>query len=202
MQTLEDNVAPENLDDTQVAADTRLDHDKVRRLIETQYNGLMSLVSRRLRDRELAADLVNEAIKISLEHSRSGRLTDLDRIGGYVFKVSMNLLRNHRRHHDNRLDIRTEPEKLATLSIRDGDSIEISQLGRQALELIRSLASARDREVIKRFYLEEEDKETICRSMNLTPLQFTQVTSRARQRMKQHFEAQGLKRSDFFSILI
>jgi hypothetical protein len=56
--------------------------------------------------------------------------------------------------------------------------------------------------VIKRFYVDESDKATICKELGLTPLQFTQVISRARQRMKLLFAARGLKHGDLLSLLL
>jgi len=177
-----------------------VDHAQLAALIETQYGGLLSLARRKLKDRELADDLINDAIVITLEHARLGRLTQIDSVGGYVFMVSMNLLRNYRRNIDNRHDLRADVEALDTLAVRDSDAIEAAQIKQKAKRVIESLASARDREVVKRFYLDEVDKQVICNELNLTPLQFTQVMSRARQRMKQTFDSLGFKRGDFFSV--
>jgi RNA polymerase sigma-70 factor (ECF subfamily) len=181
--------------------DVGINHSKVAELIRIHYSGLLTLVSRKLKNREFAADLVNEAIVITLEQVRVGRLSQSERIAGYVFKVSMNLLRNHARNIDNRHDLRSNIDMLETLATQDSDDIESTQIRRKAQQVIEALSSARDREVVKRFYLDEEDKEAICDALGLTPLQFTQVMSRARQRMKSIFESQGLKRSDLLSLL-
>jgi RNA polymerase sigma-70 factor (ECF subfamily) len=178
------------------------EHTEIARTIAKQYGGIHNLVRRKLRDRELAADLVNEAIAITLEQARQGRLTHGMSIGGYVFKVSMNLLRNHRRNSDNRLDLRIGDDGLATMPIVDDDIIESIQIQRKARKLIESLPSRRDREVIKRFYLDEEDKQKICADLRLTPLQFTQIMSRARRRMNELFNAHGHRRSDYISFFL
>jgi len=184
------------------AADHAKDHARILELVKTQYGGLLSLVRRKLKDRELAADLINEAIAVTLEHSRQGRLNQQGNIGGYVFKVTMNLLRNHRRNSDNREDLRSDTAVLDTHGTYEPDAVEAAQTRLKTQQLIASLSSPRDREVIKRFYLDEEGKQRICEDMGLTPLQFTQVISRARQRMKAVFDAQGFKRSDFLSLVL
>ncbi len=178
-----------------------VDRAQIARLITTKYSGLVSLVYRRTRNRELASDLVNEAIAIALEHAKAGRLTQPERIGGYVFRVSMNLLRNQSRNFDNREDMRSSTEVMELLSACDSDGIEAAQVQKTTLRVLKSLPSARDREVIKRFYLDEEDKQAICKELGLTALQFTQVMSRARQRMRTLFESEGLTRSDLLSLL-
>jgi RNA polymerase sigma-70 factor (ECF subfamily) len=185
-----------------VAEELSIGTQQIAELIKTQYSGLLSLVRRKLKDRELAADLINDAIVITLEHAQLGRLTQLESIGGYVFKVCMNLLRNHERSSGNRSDLRADDAVMDTLAEYDTDTIEATQIQHCTLRLIESLSSTRDREVIKRFYLDEHDKQTICDELGLTPLQFTQVMSRARQRMKQIFESQGFKRGDFLSLIL
>jgi len=134
-----------------------------------------------------------------LEHARLGRLLKPESAAGYVFKVSMNLLLNYQRHTDNRADLRADIDVLDSIAAHDADGAEIAQIRSMTKLAIESLPSLRDREVIRRFYLKEEDKQAICDELGLTALQFTQVMSRARQRMKQVFESQGLKSGDFLS---
>ena len=50
-----------------------------------------------------------------------------------------------------------------------------------ALRILRCICK-RDREVLVRFYLEEQPAEQICREMNLTETQFQLIKSRARER--------------------
>jgi DNA-directed RNA polymerase specialized sigma24 family protein len=88
---------------------------KLTELLSRDYPGLLSLLRRKLNSRELAADILNDAVVTTLEHARAGRLTDPERIAGYVFKVSMNLARNHHRNMDNRTDLQLPPDTLAAL---------------------------------------------------------------------------------------
>jgi DNA-directed RNA polymerase specialized sigma24 family protein len=50
-----------------------------------------------------------------------------------------------------------------------------------ALRILKSIGK-RDREVLIRFYLEEQPAEQICREMNLTETQFRLIKSRAKAR--------------------
>jgi len=77
-----------------------------------------------------------------------------------------------------------------------------SSLVRQVESIIASLPTLRDREIVKRFYLDEEDKAEICRSLGLSPLHFDRVIFRARQRMRLLMAAKGFDKSDFFSVLL
>jgi len=55
-------------------------------------------------------------------------------------------------------------------------------------QLIAELGSERDREVLLRFHVAEEEKETICADLGLTTLQSNVVLFRARQRFKELVE--------------
>jgi RNA polymerase sigma-70 factor (ECF subfamily) len=55
-------------------------------------------------------------------------------------------------------------------------------------QVITELNSDRDREVLLRFYLREEEKEQICADLGLSSLHFNRVLFRARERYKQLFE--------------
>jgi hypothetical protein len=90
---------------------------------------------------------------------------------------------------------------LNSLTEPNSDCVEATEIQKKVRHVFESLTSSRDREVIKRFYLDEVDKRVICHELGLTPLQFTQVMSRARQRMKLIFESQGIRRGDFFSVV-
>ncbi len=57
---------------------------------------------------------------------------------------------------------------------------------------MKHLAAARDREVLLRFYLNEEPKSAICAALDLTELQFNQVLWRARQRFGAILRRHGL----------
>ncbi|HWR16088.1 MAG TPA: sigma-70 family RNA polymerase sigma factor [Terriglobales bacterium] len=66
------------------------------------------------------------------------------------------------------------------------DSIEQHLIRAQHIELLMAILrrlSARDREVLSRFYLKNETKESICADMGLTDTQFRLLKSRAKARL-------------------
>jgi RNA polymerase sigma-70 factor (ECF subfamily) len=194
-------VLPVTATKVEAAAAPDPDPSRVAEIIRTHYSGVLRLVRSKLRNAELAADLINEAIAMTLEHHRQGRLLHTDNIPGYVFKVTMNLLRNHRRNTDNRPQARVDVEVLNDIGQYDVDGIETEQIRREALAVLESLKLPRDREAIKRFYVDEQDKESICKDLGLTQQQFSLVISRARDRMRQLFQARGRRSTDFFCLL-
>jgi RNA polymerase sigma-70 factor, ECF subfamily len=149
-------------------------------LIGRDYAGLRALLFHRTGDPHVAADLLNEAIYLALEKHRAGQIAGPDQIAGYIFQVVMN--------HD-RLGADDAPDEL------DTDSGMIDRV----IRIMRTMPSARDRTILVRFYLDEADRGEICRELNVTPAQFASVLHRARLRLKDLLEADGLKRTDLFA---
>jgi RNA polymerase sigma-70 factor, ECF subfamily len=71
----------------------------------------------------------------------------------------------------------------------------------QVKKVIREMSSPRDRAILVRFYLDEDEKETICRDMGLSPLQFDKILHRARGRLRKLLEAGGLGRNELLCVL-
>ncbi len=171
--------------------------------IRQHYAGLHALLQRRIGDAAVAAEMLNEAVATAIVHARQGRVAQPERLAGYVFRVALNLYRNYRREFDNRTELRAGGDVIQQLpgagSADDGLDAGIV---REVREIVASLPTARDREIVKRFYLDEEDKQAICRSLGLAPLHFDKVIFRARQRLRALLEARGLRKSDLLGVLL
>jgi RNA polymerase sigma-70 factor (ECF subfamily) len=173
------------------------------RFIRQHYPGLHALLRRRIGDAAVAEEMLNEAIATAIVHMRQGRVAQPERLAGYVFRVAMNLYRNYRREFDNRGEVRAASDAIQHLA--GGGSPEDgldSGLAREVRAIVASLPTARDREIVKRFYLDEEDKDDICRSLGLAPLHFDKVIFRARQRLRALLEAKGFSKSDLLGVLL
>ncbi|HUI58799.1 MAG TPA: sigma-70 family RNA polymerase sigma factor [Steroidobacteraceae bacterium] len=181
-----------------------LTQSDVAALIEKNYVGLRLLVTRRCRDAQIAADLLNEAVCTTWEKWQMGRIGRPEQIAGYVLQVTMNLLRNHRRAIGERPDRRADPATLQELSgdAEPSDETIEREIAARVKQVIRDMASARDRAILVRFYLDEEPKEIICRDLHLTPLQFDKILHRARGRLRKLLESTGLARGDLFSLAL
>jgi len=70
--------------------------------------------------------------------------------------------------------------------------------------LLQDLGSSRDREILVRYYLDEEDKLHLCESLALTGPQFDRVIYRARDRFRMLLERAGFRRWDLlcFALLL
>jgi RNA polymerase sigma-70 factor (ECF subfamily) len=177
-----------------------LDRKAIERLLATEYQGLLVLLRRKAQDPQLAADMLNDALVTTLANFDSGRIADPSHIGGYVFQVALNLLRNHRRKFEERAGKRVEIDD-DTL----GDEAQVSAVeeswAQRVRRILEELPSSRDRLLLKRFYLDEHEKEAICGDLSLSPLQFDKIIFRAKRRMQTLLESRGLRKNDFFTFL-
>jgi RNA polymerase sigma-70 factor, ECF subfamily len=163
--------------------------------ISADYASLISLFARKLGNLAQAEDLVSAAFLESLEKLAKQQIADTTRFSGFVYGVAFNLLRNHRRRIDNRLDTRAADfvlDSLPSESATPDEELSKAALSVSIREMIQELPAARDRELVLRFYLHEETKEHICREMGLGSLHFDKVLFRARGRLRRIVERKGI----------
>jgi len=165
------------------------------------YPGLRALILRRVRDPELAADILQDAAVTTLEKLRSGEIADPENLGGYLYRVALNHLRNHRRKDRSTV---SSPDGLEELPAPESDTDWENVGGRQwataARRMLEEMPVARDREVLVRFYLDDEDREKICRELRLSEEHFNRVIFRARNRFRELIEDRGFRRADLLTI--
>jgi RNA polymerase sigma-70 factor, ECF subfamily len=177
--------------------------DPISRLsaVYRDYPGLRALILRRVRDPEVAADILQDAAVTTLEKLRSGEIAHPEKLGGYLYRVALNHLRNHRRKDRTAL---SSPEGLD--DIRDvEDDPEWERVGRPewaaaARRVLEELPGERDRQVLIRFYLNDEAKEQICRDLRLSQENFNRVIFRARNRFRELLEQRGFWKADLLAV--
>jgi RNA polymerase sigma-70 factor (ECF subfamily) len=172
--------------------------------IAQEYPGLRRLILRKIGDVSIAEEILNEAICITWKKWQDGKLAEPAKITGFVLGVAMNVWNNRRRTADDRADRRVNPQLLESLAAHDTPQDEAfdTRMACIVRDIIKSMDTQRDRVVLVRFYLNEEDKQTICDDMGFSSSQFLKVLHRARSRLRLLMEEQGLKRSDFLGELL
>ncbi len=165
------------------------------------YPGLRALILRRVRDPEIAADILQDAAVTTLEKLRSGEIAHPEKLGGYLYRVALNHLRNHRRKDRTAV---SSPEGLDELREAEDDP-EWERVGRPewaaaARRVLEEMPAERDRQVLIRFYLNDEAKQQICRDLRLTQENFNRVIFRARNRFRELLEQRGFWKADLLTI--
>jgi RNA polymerase sigma-70 factor (ECF subfamily) len=165
------------------------------------YPGLRALIMRRVRDPQIAADILQDAAVTTLEKLRAGQIAQPSSIGGYLYRVALNHLRNYRRK--DRTGVSSSAD-LESLPDRDTDpdvaGIDRAQWAQAARHMLKELPAVRDRELLIRFYLNDESKEDICAALGLTDEHFNRVIFRARNRFRELLERRGYAKLDLLTL--
>jgi RNA polymerase sigma factor (sigma-70 family) len=145
--------------------------------------GIRFLLYRQLGPQDLD-DKVHDVFVIITQAICNGDLREPERLMGYVHTVVRRQVASHidravylRRNcvdvdfQESVSDQRPDPER---------EAIERENMG-LAMRILKSIPK-RDREVLTRFYLNEESAEQICQQMDLSGTQFRLIKSRAKAR--------------------
>lgn len=156
-------------------------------LWERYCRGLLFLLRRRTRDPELAQDLRQETFRIALEKLRKDGLDDPEKLAAYLRGIAVNLVsgdwRKRARQNTNADTEVVERTADSVSSVQD--SLSRNETAALVRKLIEELDVERDREILMRFYIREDDKGSICTELAITSLHFNRVLFRARQRFRE-----------------
>lgn len=161
--------------------------DAEEELVRRYRDGIAIIIGRIVHNESITEDLSQETFRIALEKIRDGDVRDPERISGFICGVARNLAIDYVR----RMRRLTNQEELGSAEqIRDPRPDQFEQLlNKERAEIVRRVISdlkvERDREVLFRYYIAEEDKDQICAELNLTSHQFNSVIFRALNRYKE-----------------
>lgn len=130
-------------------------------------------------------DRLHDIFLIVAQAIRSGDLRDPNRLMGYVSTVVRRQIAGHLHMRREERQKRCSIEAEAVMPDRR-PSPEHSVIYREHRELTRRMLRAmrqRDREVLIRFYVDEQPPHQICRDMELSETQFRLLKSRAKARL-------------------
>ena len=167
-------------------------------MVERYSRGLRFLLRRKTRDNNLTEDFLQETWAIALVKIRDNGLDNPERLAGYLCGIANNLaLGEMRRVSRQRTAVNSEIVALipdeSSNPFRHASRAEVCN---QVRGLLNDLKKERDREILKRFYVREEDKDSICKRLDVDSIHFNRVLYRARQRLKSIIEAAD-RRSHF-----
>jgi RNA polymerase sigma-70 factor (ECF subfamily) len=148
-----------------------------------------------------AADILQDAAVTTLEKLRNGQIANPENVGGYLYRVALNHLRNFRRK-DRSARMSAGDLEYLTVDDADGAGAIREQWAQAARRVLEAMPRVRDREVLVRFYLNDEGREHICREMTLSRAHFNRVIFRARNRFRELLEQSGFGKTDLLAIAV
>jgi len=161
-------------------------------LIRHFSRGITFLLRRVTRDPALAEDLHQETFRLAIEKIRRGEIREPEKLPGFLTSLARNLATEDARRgtrrdkwHDR------DPERAEQAP--DPEPGQLSALLRKeraalVRQVIGELEQDRDRQLLFRYYIAEEEKEQICHDLALDQVHFNRVLFRARQRYKDLYE--------------
>lgn len=163
--------------------DSAAEHEMVARY----ERGLGYLLRRRTGDADLARDLCQDTFRVAIEKLRAEPLNEPERLAGYLRGVAVNLVVGLERKNARRATTSDSDRVEATADGRAGpfDDVSSEQVGAAVRRLLGELRTPRDREILTRLYIYDEDKDSICRSLGIDSTHFNRVLYRAKQRFRE-----------------
>ena len=159
-------------------------------LVERYSNGLRYLLLRRTRDEQRAQDLLQDTFFIAITKLRDTDLDDPERLAGYLRGIAVRVALNAGRRQQ-REPYPMEVEAVAQIPDREPrqfDHVAREQTLAAVHKLLKSMPMKRDREILTRFYVEDQDKEAICEALGLDSIHFNRVLFRAKKRFRKILE--------------
>jgi len=156
-------------------------------LVERYGRGVLYLLKRKTRDPELALDLRQETFRVAIEHLRAGGLDDATRIGAYLRGIAVNLAIADARKSTRRATTADSDaiELTADPTAGPAENVSTEQVRAAVRGLLDELPVQRDREILLRFYINDEDKDSICAGLGVDSAHFNRVLFRAKERFRE-----------------
>lgn len=171
------------------------DGDAEARLVAAYLPGIRVMVRKQCRPNDPALDdLVQDAVGRLLAQLRAGKVRDPVALPSYVRALVANIVineyrrRGQRQHHDSAdvLDALSDPDNPERAADR---ASRLQLVGR----LLEGLPVARDREILVRHYVNDEQQELICSDLGIDQALFRSVLHRARKRLCSMAEQIGMR---------
>lgn len=165
-------------------------------LVQRFSRGITFLLRRVTRDPATAEDLHQETFRLALEKIRRGEIREPEKLPGFIASLARNLATEDARRGTRRDQWHDRDPEQAELAA-DPEPGQLSVLLRKeraalVRQVIGELEQDRDRQLLFRYYIAEEEKEQICRDLALDQVHFNRVLFRARQRYKDLYEKRQL----------
>jgi RNA polymerase sigma-70 factor (ECF subfamily) len=156
-------------------------------LVRRYKDGVSIIISRIVQSDSVSQDVFQETFKKTLEKIRRGDVREPERLSGFICAIARNLAIDYVR---KARQATKESDVGRIEEIPDAAPDQFEQLWRKerakiVRQVISELKVKRDRELLFRYYIAEEDKDQICADLALKRDQFNGVIFRALKRYKE-----------------
>ncbi|MCJ8269217.1 MAG: sigma-70 family RNA polymerase sigma factor [Psychrosphaera sp.] len=155
-------------------------------MVQRYHEGLMCVLYQYSNNPDLVEDIAQETWRLVVEKLRSNQLKDKERLAGFIVNIGkkqflMQFRKNKNKEFIDEADLELPANKM-------NEPFKVLER-RKTLDMIKGvigkLTKPRDREILTRFYLDQDNKDVLRQEYDLSELHFNRVLFRARQRFKQ-----------------
>jgi RNA polymerase sigma-70 factor (ECF subfamily) len=164
-------------------------------LVDRYARCIKLILLKRTGSAQLSNDLCQDTLMVALRKLRAGELRKPASLSAFIRQTAVNISIDHFRK-EKRYVQQDDGSISLHLSHRDHKARNLdTRTTRIAIDsVLDQLAVSRDREILRRFYLADEDKGKICMELKLSSTHFDRVLYRAKQRMRELINRQeGVK---------
>ena len=168
------------------------DKEAERELVSRYERGLRFILLRNCNhDEALASDMFQDTWSVVLSALRQKKLRDPTKLSAFIIQTGKNLVIAHYRKTENKAAkfVENKDIEYADNTLSPDISLERYNLGLLVKKVILELEQPRDRELMFRFYVKEQEKKAICNELVLDTAHFDRVLYRAKQRFKALWES-------------
>lgn len=167
-------------------------------LVERYSKGVKLILLKRTGSTQVSNDLSQETFIIALQKLRAGEVRKPESLAAFLRQTAVNLSIEYFRNEKRYIHQEDGIIALQTPHIdRKAEHVDRQHAGELLMTTIQELGNSRDREILRRFYLLDEDKPEICNALQLSTAHFDRVLYRAKQRMRKLI----MERSDLKKLL-
>jgi RNA polymerase sigma-70 factor (ECF subfamily) len=164
----------------------RGDKDAEAELVNRYRRGVTAIVAKAGQGRVPVEDLCQDVLTTVIEKIRADAVRGPERLSGFIAGLARTMAIDYVRKDRARSAIEARMPMAPTAQAPDAVRQLLEQERASIVRaVLAELESTRDREILFRFYLAEDDKEQICRDLGLTAVHFNRVLFRARERYRE-----------------
>jgi RNA polymerase sigma factor (sigma-70 family) len=131
-------------------------------------------------------DIVQETLARFVSATRDGKLRNTEAVGAFVNGICQNVILEYRRRWSRDTPMLDTAPEVPDKRLGDAEAFEL----REAIGSGMQQLSARDRQVLRAFYIDEMPKHEILAATGLTDDNFRVVLCRAKERFRQIYNSQ------------
>jgi RNA polymerase sigma factor (sigma-70 family) len=173
-------------------------------LVARFQKGVQQVIVRVTGSLSLAEELSQETFIVTLRRLRSVPLQDPAKLPAFVAQIARNLaIAEKRKERRRRTDATGQGiEELADAVVSHDAWANATSAASAVRAIVNELPSERDRHVLVRHYLHDEDREVVCRDLGISESAFNVILFRARRRLLEKLTKRGIARADLLGVML